>query len=628
MKNNRHGFRLGALTCALFAALPLAQAADLQLTDGWKGSLNTTLSLGSSWRMQAPSTDLFSLPDGQRAGVPGGAGGSNTSSGNLNYDKGDRFSTLLRINSELSVSKGDLGGFARVRAWHDFALNDGNVRAGNRASNYALGQPLSDDGFAPLQKFSGIALLDAYVYNTYDIQGKPVQVRLGNQVLNWGESLFIQGINQINPIDLTSLRKPGAEIKDAFLPIPALSVNAGLGGGVSLEGFYQFRSVVSNIDSCGTYFGVVETQLTTKSGRACSEVLTTVDGRTLQTLNIAGLGNYDARLNGLWVPMTDGREADRGDFGLALRAPIEAIDAEMGVYAALIGSRTPFVSGKAGSSLAAPGAVGGMALPIHQQLNASRTPAVGFWEYPDDIRLFGASLSTNLAGWSLGAEVSVAPNQPVQINSGDLITALLSGVGPYGAEVQQYRDQGPGTYIPGYKRFRKNQMQVNGIKILPRMLGASQSTLVLEAAFQHINIDDALRYGRPFIFGYAGDPATAGGSCLTNANLDGSPRLGCTNDGFVTRSSWGYRVRLQFEYPSFAGTSATLFPMINFAHDVKGYSADSQFVEDRRTIGLGARLNFARRHNVEVNYVRYNDRALFDAFRDRDFLSLAVSTSF
>jgi hypothetical protein len=326
--------------------------------------------------------------------------------------------------------------------------------------------------------------------------------------------------------------------------------------------------------------------------------------------------------------MTDGREAARGDFGLALRAPIEAIDAEMGFYAALIGSRTPFVSGKAGSSLAAPGAVGGMALPIHQQLNASRTPAVGFWEYPNDIRLFGASLSTNLAGWSLGAEVSVAPNQPVQINSGDLITALLSGVGPYGAEVQQYRDQGPGTYIPGFKRFRKNQMQVNGIKILPRMLGASQSTLVLEAAFQHINIDDALRYGRPFIFGYASDPATAGGSCLTNANLDGSPRLGCTNDGFVTRASWGYRVRLQFEYPSFAGTGATLFPMINFAHDVKGYSADSQFVEDRKTIGLGARLNFARRHNVEVNYVRYNDRALFDAFRDRDFLSLALSTSF
>jgi len=232
MKNNRQRFRQSALTCALLSALPFAQAADLQLSDGWKGSLNTTISLGSSWRMQAPSTDLFSLPDGLRAGVPGGAGGSNTSSGNLNYDKGDRFSTLLRINSELSVSKGDLGGFARVRAWHDFALNDGNVRAGNRASNYALGQPLSDDGFAPLQKFSGIALLDAYVYNTYDIQGKPVQVRLGNQVLNWGESLFIQGINQINPIDLTSLRKPGAEIKDAFLPIPALSVNAGLGGGV------------------------------------------------------------------------------------------------------------------------------------------------------------------------------------------------------------------------------------------------------------------------------------------------------------------------------------------------------------------------------------------------------------
>jgi hypothetical protein len=119
-----------------------------------------------------------------------------------------------------------------------------------------------------------------------------------------------------------------------------------------------------------------------------------------------------------------------------------------------------------------------------------------------------------------------------------------------------------------------------------------------------------------------------GGNCLTNVNADGSPRLGCTDDGFVTRSSWGYRARVQFEYPGFAGTGATLFPMINFAHDVRGYSADSQFVEDRKTIGVGLRLNIARRHNVEWNYVRYNDKALFDAFRDRDFMSVAVSTTF
>jgi hypothetical protein len=624
----RQNIRPYALSIAAAVVLPSAgQAADLQLSDGWKGTLNTTVSLGTSVRMQAPSTDLFSLPDGLRAGVPGGAGGSNTSSGNLNYDKGDRFSTLLRINSELSVSKGEMGGFARVRAWHDFGLSDHAVRAGNRASNYAMGEPLSDDGFHPLQRFSGVALLDAYVYNTFDVQGKPVQMRFGNQVLNWGESLFIQGVNQINPIDLTTLRKPGTEIKDAFLPIPALSVNAGLGGGVALEGFYQFRSVASNIDSCGTYFGVVETQLTTRAGRACSEVLTTVDGRTAQTLNIAGLGNHDARLNGLWVPMTEGRAADRGDFGLALRAPIAALDAELGLYAALIGSRTPFVSGKAGTSLAAPGQVGGMALPIHQQLNASRTPAVGFWEYPDDIRLFGASLSTNLAGWSVGLEFSLSPNQPVQINSGDLITALLGGAGPYGPEVISYRDQGVGTYIPGYKRFRKNQLQVNGIKVLPRMLGSAQSTFVAEAGMQQIDIDDTLRYGRPFIFGYAAHPGTPG-NCLTNVNTDGTARLGCTNDGFVTRMSWGYRLRLQLEYPGFAGTGATLFPLLNFGHDVRGYSADSQFVEDRKTIGLGLRLNFAKRHNIEWNYVRYNDRALFDAFRDRDFMSVAVSTTF
>ena len=104
----------------------------------------------------------------------------------------------------------------------------------------------------------------------------PLQVRVGNQVINWGESLFVQGINQINPIDLTSLRRPGTEIRDAFLPVRALSANLGLGGGSSLEAFYQFQWSPANLDSCGTYWSPVEFQITTKPGMACSQYITTL----------------------------------------------------------------------------------------------------------------------------------------------------------------------------------------------------------------------------------------------------------------------------------------------------------------------------------------------------------------
>ena len=598
-----------------------AQAVDFSLENGWQGSLNTNVSLGTSVRAQSQEPSLYGRSGGIRVGkAQPGLGGSNTDSGNLNYDKGDQFSTLLRLTSDLSLSKGEMGMFARVKAWHDFTLKGSSVNAGNRGSNYALNEPLSDDGFELLQKFNGVALLDAYAYNTFNAGSTPIQVRVGNQVVNWGESLFIQGINQINPIDLTALRKPGTELKEAFLPIPSITTNIGLGGGKSIEAFYQAKWTPSNIDSCGTYFGVVETQLTTKSGRACSEVLTTVDGR--RTDADPGQSNYSARLlTGTWVPMANGKDgSDANQFGLAFRFPVEAIDAELGLYGAMFSSRTPYVSGYTGSALPS----GGMALPIHKTLNSNLTVAQGFWEYPDKIKMFGVTASTNIAGWSVGSELSFIPNQPAQINSGDIIAALLSGAGPYGAEVRAIRDsRGVGVRIPGYRRFNKYQLQVNGIKVLPRMMGSAQSVLVIEGAYQHIDLDE-LRYGRPFIFGYAKHPTTA--------NLCGSPKNlspeGCENDGFVTKHSYGYRLRLQLEYPNFAGLGPTLYPQLNISEDLHGYSVDSQFVKDRRTIGVGLRLNFQKRHNLELNYVTYSDKAKYDAFRDRDFYSLVVSTSF
>ena len=126
---------------------------------------------------------------------------------------------------------------------------------------------------------------------------------------------------------------------------------------------------------------------------------------------------------------------------------------------------------------------------------------------------------------------------------------------------------------------------------------------------------------RPLWYGIKKCQAT--GNAATNTQEDGRK-----NDGFATQDSWGYRLRLQLEYPQVFGTSATLFPTFSFAHDVSGYSIDSQIVEGRQTIGLGLRANFNRVHNIELGYVRYADGAKYDAFRDRDYYSLVLSTSF
>jgi len=612
-----------------------AQALELKLDNDWTGSLNTTVTYGTSIRAQDPSPLLYSLGNGIRAGLGNtGKGGSNTDSGNVNYAKGDPFSSMLRISTELSVNKGKSGFYGRARAWYDHALIEGEVKQGSGSTGYKQNAPLSDAGFDRLGQFSGAALLDAYLYTELNAGSLPLQVRLGNQVINWGESLFIQGINQINPVDLTTLRKPGTELKDAFLPVTSLFANLGLGEGRSVEAFYQMKWRAANVDSCGTYFSPVEFQLTHKAGNACSTVLT-----TFAPPGVASISNADAIKAGTYVPMATGRAGDdRGQFGLALRLPVEKLDAEMGLYAMKFSARTPVVSGRSGSNirqLAGPiGAVlnsSGLLNPIPAQVTGAKAlgltlvPAVGFWEYPDDIRMFGVSASTNLAGISLAAEYSHIPNYPAQINANDLLAALLRGLGPMGSAAVTSNSRGAGDEVKGYDRISRSQLQVNGLAIIPRVLGSAQATVVAEAAVQTADVGDSYtgkRYGRAFIFG-TGKHALYGGTAAGNPQPDGAE-----NDGYVTDSSWGYRARFLLEYPGFAGTSATFFPQLSLAHDVSGYSVDGQFIEGRQTVGLSARFNFNRVHNIELGWVHYTDSAKYDPFRDRDHYSIVFSTSF
>ena len=58
-------------------------------------------------------------------------------------------------------------------------------------------------------------------------------------MISWGESTFLpNGINVINPVDLSKLRVPGSELKEAFLPTNGLWANQELTKNLSVEGFY------------------------------------------------------------------------------------------------------------------------------------------------------------------------------------------------------------------------------------------------------------------------------------------------------------------------------------------------------------------------------------------------------
>jgi hypothetical protein len=283
----RRGTVLGTVIGTVLASFSSGTSAlEFETETGTRVIWNTAVSVGSSWRAEEPSPELFTKADGSLIGIgntlmapgtrpgPGeGLAGNQADSGTLNYDKGDRFSTPIKLVTDVEIRKGDFGLLVRGKAWYDDALENGDVRLGNQPNNYngvrpGLGpqpgglfippldgnwpeQSLSDDGFEKEQRFSNAMLLDAYLYGSFGIGETDLQLRLGRQVVNWGESVFIQGVNQINPIDVPAARRPGAELKEVLLPVAMAYANWGFSFG-SMELFYEFEWDNTSIDSCGT----------------------------------------------------------------------------------------------------------------------------------------------------------------------------------------------------------------------------------------------------------------------------------------------------------------------------------------------------------------------------------------
>lgn len=93
------------------------------------------------------------------------------------------------------------------------------------------------------------------MFGDFTLADHPLNARVGNQVINWGEGLYFQnGINAINPIDVAALRRPGSQVKEALLPVPMLYANLGLTDNLNMEAFYQLQWRRTVLEGCGTYF--------------------------------------------------------------------------------------------------------------------------------------------------------------------------------------------------------------------------------------------------------------------------------------------------------------------------------------------------------------------------------------
>ena len=157
---------------------------------------------------------------------------------------------------EAKIRKGDTGLFMRAKAWDNFALSQHSVRYGAPTNDFQPDTRLSDADFdTNLSKFRGVELLDLYGFTRFKLSDNVSgDIKFGQLAVNWGESLFVPGVNAYSVLDINALRQPGTLIKEAILPVPQIALSLQLPEQFQFEAFYQFKWKKTSIDGCGTYW--------------------------------------------------------------------------------------------------------------------------------------------------------------------------------------------------------------------------------------------------------------------------------------------------------------------------------------------------------------------------------------
>ncbi|MFT5940637.1 MAG: hypothetical protein ACI8R9_002776, partial [Paraglaciecola sp.] len=239
-------------------------------SDGdWSATFDSNFSLGTSIRMEDRDFSRVGNSNGLQFDWSGynpatnpiydpadvwalGTGGYSTNGdlSTLNYDKGEAFSTLFKGVHELDIQYKNMGLFVRGMYFYDFAMKDGNRDWQNSITGTT--QDPCATSQASDELCSDIRLLDAFFYADFDIGNIPVTVRVGDQVISWGESTFIQhGINTINPVDVSRAQAPGAELKEVFIPVGMVFASFGLTINTSLSMYYQYEWQRSRLPQAG-----------------------------------------------------------------------------------------------------------------------------------------------------------------------------------------------------------------------------------------------------------------------------------------------------------------------------------------------------------------------------------------
>jgi hypothetical protein len=475
MRNVDTGRRARLTTLALAAVLaagtlPDAYAVTFQSSSGdWTGSWDTTFGYGQGWRTSAKDCRLIAIANGGCGYSP------NIDDGDLNYGKGTFTETVTGV-TELALKYQDKGGiFLRGDGLYDFyVMGDHTERT-----------TLTHEAKAVVGNYG--RLLDAFGYLRFNLGSMPSELRVGRQVVDWGESTYIAGgLNSVNYFDVTALQVPGAELKQALLPDTMAVYSLQLSKNLSTQLLYVFDWHKDIIEPTGAYFSTNDF-----AGRGGTRVFLGFGSISDQGVDFTSLGGSVIQGFQAVPRLPDHKPSTTGQYGfnVKLYLPDFSQGTQLGFYFLNYTSRLPLISGVTGTPAGVANAQGAakaiigaatalasgepypVALAIGAGAGQQQAAAGGgslsaataleyatigantllsggsvqaqagsiatheygktagvFEEFPQDIKMLGLSFNTQVqkTGTALQGELAYRHNVPLQLDDVELLFASLT----------------------------------------------------------------------------------------------------------------------------------------------------------------------------------------------------------
>jgi hypothetical protein len=268
------------LAASVMAAAGCAYGGDFSVAGG-NGNFSLQMSYALAMRVKNPADGIINTPPDPLIANLGCAGPCDPNSlkgivqnavrrfqypQSANYDDGDRnFKSGSLVNNrisalaELNYTRDNYG--AQLRS--DVFIDGAYLVHNDNDSPGTVNKVGSNTEFtSDTHRFDGrrIRLLDAYGYGSWTLPGDMnLNVRIGRQVVAWGESLYFPNISSaLAPADATKATVPGADVKSILLPVNQVSLQMAVTERLTVLGEYKLEFKPTEINPVGEFFSIAD----------------------------------------------------------------------------------------------------------------------------------------------------------------------------------------------------------------------------------------------------------------------------------------------------------------------------------------------------------------------------------